>query len=140
VVVDARLPHLERLTYPRAPAAPLCDHAKAVPTYDYQCRQCGHTTEVIHSMKEEGPTTCQNCGGGPLRRVMFPAGIIFKGSGFYKTDSRSSGSKSTTAAPAAKDAGGAADSKSASTGSEPASTAPASGKSESPKSESTKSD
>jgi putative FmdB family regulatory protein len=63
----------------------------AVPTYDYQCRSCGHTTEVIHSMMEEGPSTCERC-GGELRRVLFPAGIIFKGSGFYKTDSRSASS------------------------------------------------
>ena len=60
-----------------------------MPTYDYQCRSCGNVTEVIHPMTEDGPTTCEIC-GGPLRRVLYPAGIIFKGSGFYKTDSRSS--------------------------------------------------
>jgi putative FmdB family regulatory protein len=64
-----------------------------VPTYDYRCRQCGRTTEVIHSMLEDGPTTCEHC-GGPLRRVLHPTGIIFKGSGFYRTDSRSSPSES----------------------------------------------
>ena len=58
-----------------------------MPTYDYQCRQCGRTTEVIHSMLEDGPTTCEHC-GGPLRQVLHPAGIIFKGSGFYRNDSR----------------------------------------------------
>ena len=41
-------------------------------------------------MTEEGPTTCERC-GGELRRVLYPTGIIFKGSGFYKTDSRASG-------------------------------------------------
>ena len=60
-----------------------------MPTYDYQCRSCGHTVEVIHSMTEEGPSTCERC-GGELRRVLYPTGIIFKGSGFYKTDSRAS--------------------------------------------------
>lgn len=69
-----------------------------VPTYDYQCRNCGNTTEVIHSMLEEGPTTCEVC-GGPLRRVLYPAGIIFKGSGFYKTDSRSSTSSAANSSP-----------------------------------------
>jgi len=64
----------------------------SVPTYDYRCRQCGRITEVIHSMLEDGPTTCEHC-GGPLRRVLHPTGIIFKGSGFYRTDSRSSGSE-----------------------------------------------
>jgi len=67
-----------------------------VPTYDYQCRECGHTIEVIHSMQESGPERCDRC-GGELRRVFFPAGIIFKGSGFYKTDSRSAGTSSTSA-------------------------------------------
>jgi putative FmdB family regulatory protein len=66
-----------------------------VPTYDYQCRSCGHTIEVIHSMTEDGPSTCERC-GGELRRVLYPTGIIFKGSGFYKTDSRASGSSKAT--------------------------------------------
>lgn len=78
-----------------------------MPTYDYQCRQCGHTIEVIHSMQESGPERCERC-GGELRRVFFPAGIIFKGSGFYKTDSRSAGSSSSTSSskPAAASSGG----------------------------------
>jgi putative FmdB family regulatory protein len=71
-----------------------------VPTYDYQCRSCGHTIEVIHSMLEEGPSTCERC-GAELRRVIHPTGIIFKGSGFYKTDSRGSSAASTKKAPAA---------------------------------------
>jgi putative FmdB family regulatory protein len=62
-----------------------------VPTYDYQCRSCGSVTEVIHSMLEEGPSVCERC-GGELRRVLYPAGIIFKGSGFYRTDSRATSS------------------------------------------------
>ena len=64
-----------------------------MPTYDYQCRSCGSITEVVHSMLEEGPTECERC-GGQLRRVFHPTGIIFKGGGFYKTDSRSSSSSS----------------------------------------------
>lgn len=67
-----------------------------MPTYDYQCRSCGHTIEVIHSMLEEGPKTCEVC-GGELRRILHPAGIIFRGSGFYKTDSRSASSASVPA-------------------------------------------
>ena len=64
-----------------------------MPTYDYQCRSCGHIIEVVHAMSEEGPTTCEVC-GGELRRILHPAGIIFKGTGFYKTDSRSASSAS----------------------------------------------
>lgn len=60
-----------------------------MPTYDYQCRSCGAVTEVIHAMTDDGPSVCEACGGA-LRRVLYPAGIIFKGSGFYRTDSRSS--------------------------------------------------
>jgi putative FmdB family regulatory protein len=67
---------------------------RAVPTYDYQCRSCGTVTEVIHSMLEDGPITCEHCGGA-LRRVFYPTGIIFKGSGFYSTDSRARSGAST---------------------------------------------
>ena len=76
-------------------ACPLerCHHSRAVPTYDYRCRSCGSVTEVIHSMLEDGPKTCERC-GGELRRVLFPSGIIFKGSGFYRNDSRPSASSS----------------------------------------------
>ena len=69
----------------------VCHDAGAVPTYDYQCRSCGTVTEVIHAMTADGPTVCERC-GGDLRRVLYPAGIIFKGSGFYRTDSRAAGS------------------------------------------------
>jgi len=67
-----------------------------VPTYDYQCRSCGVITEVVHSMLEDGPSECERC-GGQLRRVVHPTGIIFRGSGFYKTDSRPSSSTTTAA-------------------------------------------
>jgi len=69
-----------------------------VPTYDYQCRTCGRITEVVHSMTEDGPSTCEHC-GGPLRRVLYPTGIIFKGSGFYVTDSRSTGNGGRRSSP-----------------------------------------
>jgi putative FmdB family regulatory protein len=89
-----------------------------VPTYDYQCRACGNVTEVIHSMQEDGPSVCELC-GGKLRRVLFPTGIIFKGSGFYRNDSRAtaSGSKagSDTGAGTGTDGGGGAEKSSGST-------------------------
>ena len=61
-----------------------------MPTYEYECRSCGHRMEVIHSMTADGPSACERC-AGPLRRVLYPTGIIFKGAGFYKTDSRAAG-------------------------------------------------
>ena len=67
-----------------------------MPTYDYLCRDCGNVTEVIHSMLEDGPTVCEMC-GGTLRRVLFPTGIIFKGPGFYRNDSRTGGSTGESA-------------------------------------------
>jgi len=89
-----------------------------VPTYDYQCRACGNVTEVIHSMQEDGPSMCELC-GGKLRRVLFPTGIIFKGSGFYRNDSRasssSSKSESDTSAGSGKDAAGGPEKSSGST-------------------------
>jgi putative FmdB family regulatory protein len=95
-----------------------------VPTYDYQCRSCGFITEVVHSMLDEGPTECERC-GGPLRRVIHPTGIIFRGGGFYKTDSRS---PATTGA-----AGGGSESPAKPSGesSTPASTSGGAGKRES---------
>lgn len=87
---DPRLPGLTCLGRV-APPVLLRHDAPAVPTYDYQCRSCGSVTEVIHSMLEDGPSVCERC-GGVLRRVLFPAGIIFKGSGFYRNDSRAGSS------------------------------------------------
>jgi putative FmdB family regulatory protein len=106
-----------------------------VPTYDYQCRNCGRTIEVVHSMLEAGPTTCEVC-GGDLRRVLHPTGIIFKGSGFYKTDSRSSSSASVSpgrAKPSHSDGKGssAPDSSGAKSSSDTSSSTPASGASSS---------
>lgn len=66
-----------------------------MPTYDYQCRDCGTTIEVVHSMLDDGPSRCEVCGGA-MRRMVHPTGIIFRGSGFYKTDSRSSSSASVS--------------------------------------------
>ena len=61
--------------------------SRDVPTYDYRCRDCGHEIEIIHSILEDGPDACDRC-RGPLVRVLHPAGVIFRGSGFYVTDSR----------------------------------------------------
>jgi len=70
-------------------------YTREMPTYEYQCTSCGHHIEVFQGITEDPLTTCGVC-GGPLRKVFHPAGIVFKGSGFYATDSRSSSSKSTS--------------------------------------------
>jgi len=58
-----------------------------MPLYDYECSKCGRTTEVRHGFGETYRDPCGHC-GGMLRRVFNPASIVFKGSGFYVTDSR----------------------------------------------------
>jgi putative FmdB family regulatory protein len=58
-----------------------------MPTYEYACKSCGEHLEVAQSFKDDALTTCPAC-GGPLRKVFGAIGISFKGSGFYKTDSR----------------------------------------------------
>jgi putative FmdB family regulatory protein len=68
-----------------------------VPTYQYTCTECGEPLETVQKFSDEPLTVCPAC-GGRLRKVFSPVGIVFKGSGFYRTDSRKS---ATAAAPAA---------------------------------------
>ena len=61
-----------------------------MPTYEYLCRTCSHRFETLQKMTDDPLTTCPECGEN-IRRVLFPAGVVFKGSGFYKTDHNSNG-------------------------------------------------
>src|SRR4029079_6373711 len=63
-----------------------------MPPYEYACQSCGRHVEVFQKFSEDALTTCEVC-GGPLRKVFHPAGILFKGSGVYATDSRRRGTK-----------------------------------------------
>jgi putative FmdB family regulatory protein len=72
-----------------------------MPTYEYACTECGKHIEVVQSMSDAPLDTCAIC-GGKLRKVFSPIGIVFKGSGFYRTDSRG---KPAKAEPAAADKG-----------------------------------
>jgi len=80
-----------------------------MPTYEYACTTCDEHLEVVQSFRDDPLTTCPACGGG-LRKVFSPIGVVFKGSGFYKTDSRSS----STSGPAARDGAASASSSSGS--------------------------
>lgn len=62
-----------------------------MPVYEYRCRNCDHQFEVQQSFSDDTLTECPQC-NGQLRKVFAPVGITFKGSGFYKTDSRSASS------------------------------------------------
>ena len=64
-----------------------------MPTYEYACKSCGQHLEVVQSFSDDPLTDCPSC-EGPLRKVFGSIGITFKGSGFYKTDSRSGSGKS----------------------------------------------
>ena len=67
-----------------------------MPTYQYACTACGHELEAVQSFTDAALTECPECGGA-LRKVFSAVGVVFKGSGFYKTDSRSSSDgKATT--------------------------------------------
>jgi putative FmdB family regulatory protein len=86
-----------------------------MPTYEYRCAKCGNHLEVFQSFSEEPLTKHEGC-GGRLAKVLSPAGIVLKGSGFYKTDNRSgTGRKKSAAAAEGETKSG---SESPSTGSE----------------------
>jgi putative FmdB family regulatory protein len=66
-----------------------------VPTYQYACTECGHAFEQFQSFTDDALTECPEC-RGRLRKLFNAVGVVFKGSGFYRTDSRTAGSPSTT--------------------------------------------
>ncbi|MER5404952.1 FmdB family zinc ribbon protein [Streptomyces sp. NPDC002769] len=69
-----------------------------MPTYQYQCTECGEGLEAVQKFTDDALTECPNC-GGRLKKVFSAVGIVFKGSGFYRNDSRGS---SSTSSPASK--------------------------------------
>ena len=87
-----------------------------MPTYDYECQSCHRRVEAVQKFHDPALTTCEEC-GGELRKVFSAVGIVFKGSGFYKNDSRGSSSSVT---PPASSAPASSDTKSESTTSTPA--------------------
>ena len=64
-----------------------------MPTYVYRCLQCEQRFELQQSFRDAPATSCSVCGQGPVKKVITPVGVTFKGSGFYKTDSRSGAGK-----------------------------------------------
>ncbi len=87
-----------------------------MPTYQYACTSCGHAFEQVQSFHEDALTHCPQC-DGRLRKVFNAVGVVFKGSGFYRTDSRSGSSAGVPAASASSDGSSTGTSSSDSSGS-----------------------
>ncbi len=100
-----------------------------MPTYGYLCPQCQTEFEVLQRMTDDPAADCPRC-GSPGRRLFFPTGIVFKGSGFYKTDSRRAATASVNGGGAGGEAKTAAGGKPASEGGKQASESGKSGSGE----------
>jgi putative FmdB family regulatory protein len=74
-----------------------------LPTYQYSCTECGHFFEQFQNFSEDSLTVCPEC-QGRLRKVFNAVGVVFKGSGFYRTDSRAASTGTDSGKPAAKPA------------------------------------
>ncbi|MGZ4661028.1 MULTISPECIES: FmdB family zinc ribbon protein [unclassified Pseudarthrobacter] len=70
-----------------------------MPTYAYACKDCGHAFDIVQSFSDSSLTSCPEC-QGTLRKKFNSVGVVFKGSGFYRTDSRDSKGSSVSPAPA----------------------------------------
>lgn len=98
-----------------------------MPTYSYACTECDNRFDIVQSFSDDSLTVCPAC-SGKLRKLFNSVGIVFKGSGFYRTDSR--GNSGTASEPAKSDSGSSSDKsssseKSSSSSSTPTSPAPA---------------
>lgn len=96
------------------PSKTLTESNKPMPTYDYECQDCGHQFEARQSMKDPHLTECpkQECKGHVKRKIGLGGGLIFKGSGFYITDYRSDSYKAAAKADSSGSSGGGASSSS----------------------------
>ena len=72
-----------------------------MPVYEYVCTSCGRTTEVMHGIHADGPSRCDECGGG-MRKLLSAPAIVFKGSGWAKKDARGAGSGGSRSSGASK--------------------------------------
>ncbi|MFF4088484.1 FmdB family zinc ribbon protein [Streptomyces nigra] len=83
-----------------------------MPTYQYQCTECGEGLEAVQKFTDDALTECPNC-QGRLKKVFSAVGIVFKGSGFYRNDSRGSSSSSSPASSKSSSSSSSSDSSSA---------------------------
>ncbi|MYT39544.1 FmdB family transcriptional regulator [Streptomyces sp. SID8356] len=106
-----------------------------MPTYQYQCTECGEGLEAVQKFTDDALTVCPSC-DGRLKKVFSAVGIVFKGSGFYRNDSRGSSSSSTPASSTSKSSDSGSSSSSTSTGSDTKSSASSSSSAPAPASSS----
>jgi putative FmdB family regulatory protein len=91
-----------------------------MPTYEYVCTSCDTPLEVVQSIHDPSITDCPSCDEGRLRKIFGNVGVVFKGSGFYRTDSRGKSTASSPGSkPETKDARDSKDSKDSKKASEP---------------------
>ncbi|MFE3444305.1 FmdB family zinc ribbon protein [Nocardia sp. NPDC059180] len=91
-----------------------------MPTYSYACTQCDNRFDIVQSFTDEALSVCSEC-SGKLRKLFNSVGIVFKGSGFYRTDSR--GGASTASEPAKSDSGSSSTSSDSTSSATPAASA-----------------
>lgn len=84
-----------------------------MPTYAYACRDCDHRFEAVQSFSDDSLSICPECDGS-LRKVFNSVGVVFKGGGFYRTDSRAASSSSTPATPSSDGSSGSSSSSTSS--------------------------
>ena len=104
-------------------SAPSPEGTIRLPTYEYRCERCPETFDVVQAFQDDPLTICPTC-GSPVRKVFGNVGIVFKGNGFYKTDSRNGTGTKTAAGDPASTSGSASDSGSESPGSSETTAAP----------------
>jgi putative FmdB family regulatory protein len=87
-----------------------------VPTYSYACTECGNRFDAVQAFSDDALTSCPKC-SGKLRKLFGSVGVVFKGSGFYRTDNRESGKSSSNGSPAKSSESTSSDSTSSSSAS-----------------------
>ena len=110
-----------------------------MPTYQYACTECGHSFEQFQSFSEDSLTVCPVC-DGKLRKLFNAVGVVFKGSGFYRNDSRDSSAKASTSSTPAASSSSSSDSSSSSSSTTSSSSTPAAASSSSSSTSSSSSD
>lgn len=120
----------------RVPASVFNPEDRTVPTYQYVCTECGEDLEAVQKFSDDPLTECPSC-SGRLRKRFSAVGVVFKGSGFYKTDSRSSGSGGSAKPKTETPAASGAESSSSATPAKESSSTPATSSSSSSTSTST---